>query len=336
MRWRSSPNSTRSSRAGRRTTGARSPAEYSRRWTTICGSCSTSGPRGATMISRKAGSSAGISANAISSGTTTGYSAPPAPAPTSLSSPGPTSSGTSWSRAGRHLTTRNWPDTGRNGGGRSNPRWTATPCGCSPSRTRCARFAETRCRPLNNRPNRPASGNDGGCISPARRSPQTTSLTTDGPAHRRTTTTPAWYTPPAGAGTAPATREPAQPGPARPSGSLEPYAAISGSCGSEGAGAQQCVPATRPNPRFGYCQVLPGGLSRQPAEERHGTDPRPGRGPRDRRLGRPPASRHVSQATTSRGTCPPTRCNRGHLTARLLHRLLQDRDTEEVFQPEGL
>ena len=87
--------------------------EYSRRWTTICGSCSTSGPRGAIMISRKAGSSAGISASTTSSGTTTGYSAPPAPAPTSLSSPGPTSSGTSWSRAGCHPTTRNWPILGR-------------------------------------------------------------------------------------------------------------------------------------------------------------------------------------------------------------------------------
>jgi len=94
---------------------------YSPAWTITCGSCSTNGPRGATRTSRSPGSSTGISASSISSGTTTGYSAATA-TPTCPSSPGPVSSGTSWSKADRLPTTRAWRNTGPNGGNGLTPR----------------------------------------------------------------------------------------------------------------------------------------------------------------------------------------------------------------------
>ena len=95
--------------------------------------------------SRSAGSSAGTSASSTSSGTTAGYSATATAAPTWSSSPGPASSGTCRSRARHHPMTPPWPATGPNGARRSSPRWTGTPCACSPGRTGAARSAGTTC-----------------------------------------------------------------------------------------------------------------------------------------------------------------------------------------------
>ena len=128
----------------------------------------------------------------------------PGTSPTSSGSPGPTSSGTSWSRAGRHPTTRTWPGTGPTGGRRSNPRWTATRCACSPGRMLAARSAGTPFWSPTSHPSRPNNGNGGGCNSPAGRSPRITWFTTEDPACSQTMTKPAWYTPPATAGISPA------------------------------------------------------------------------------------------------------------------------------------
>ena len=46
-----------------------------------------------------------------------------------------------WSQARRLPTTPTWPPTGPTGDARSNPRWTAITCACSPSRTGAARCA---------------------------------------------------------------------------------------------------------------------------------------------------------------------------------------------------
>ena len=70
--------------------------------------------------------------------TTAGCSATATAAPTWSSSPGPASPATPWSRARPHPMTPPWPATGPNGARRSNPRWTTTPCACSPGSTaRC-------------------------------------------------------------------------------------------------------------------------------------------------------------------------------------------------------
>ena len=114
-------------------------------WTTTCGNSPTSGPHGATRTSRNTGSSAGTSASSASSGTTTGCSATATAALTWSNSPGPASNGTCRSRAGHPRMTPPWPATGPNGGGGSNPRWTGTPCACSPGRTGFARSAGNRC-----------------------------------------------------------------------------------------------------------------------------------------------------------------------------------------------
>jgi len=137
----------------------------------------------------------------------------------------------SWSRARRHQTTPSWPTTGPNGGERSSPRWITTPCACSPGRTRDVRSAGTTyCPPISRRSPR-TIGNGGGWASPVRRSPRTTSSTTGDPAHR-TMIQLASCTPPADAGSMPA-RAGNQHQPARPRGLLEPYAAMSGTYGSE-------------------------------------------------------------------------------------------------------
>ena len=89
--------------------------------------------------------------------------------PTWSSSPGPASSGMSWSKARRPPTTPPWPTTGPVGDGAANPRWTATPCACSPGRTGAARSAGTTCSPPTSHRSPRSSGNDGGFRSPARR-----------------------------------------------------------------------------------------------------------------------------------------------------------------------
>src|SRR6478672_9809754 len=149
----------------------------------------------------------------------------------------------SWSTARRHQTTPPWPTTGPNGGERSSPRWITTPCACSPGRTRDVRSAGTTyCPPISRRSPR-TTGNGGGWASPVRRSPRTTSSTTGDPAHR-TMIQLASCTPPADAGSMPA-RAGNQHQPARPRGLLEPYAATSGTYGSEGGSAGQPAGPTR-------------------------------------------------------------------------------------------
>ena len=64
---------------------------------------------------------------------TGGCSATATAAPTCSSSPGPPSSGTSWSRARRPPTTPPWPATGPGDGARSHPRRTAPACGSTGS-----------------------------------------------------------------------------------------------------------------------------------------------------------------------------------------------------------
>ena len=76
-------------------------------------------------------------------------------------------------------------------------------------------------------------GNAGGCSSPAGRSLPTTSPITGNPGHR-TMTRPASYTPPATAGTSPASAGDQCFNQPRPSGLPEPCAAMSGTHGSEG------------------------------------------------------------------------------------------------------
>ena len=103
---------------------------------------SISGPGGATATSRSAGSSAGTSASSISSGMTTGCSATVTPALTWSSSPGRPSNGTCRSRARHPPMTLPWPATGPGGARSSSPRWTGTPCGCSPRSTGCVLCAD--------------------------------------------------------------------------------------------------------------------------------------------------------------------------------------------------
>jgi group II intron reverse transcriptase/maturase len=155
--------------AGRPTTGAWCHPGCSAHLMTTCGSCRTSGPHGATATSQSAGSSAGTSASSTSSGTTAGYSATATAALTWSSSPGRPSGGTCRSGARHHPMTPPWPDTGPNGARRSDPRWTATPCACSPGRTGYARCAGTPFCPPTSHPSPPSSGNGGGCTSPAGR-----------------------------------------------------------------------------------------------------------------------------------------------------------------------
>ena len=72
----------------------------------------------------------------------------------------------------------------------------------------------------------------------------TTSSTTGDPAHR-TMIKPASCTPPVTAGSAPASAGHQHSQPARPRGLLEPYAAMSGTYGSQGAPDEQSSGATR-------------------------------------------------------------------------------------------
>ena len=102
------------------------------------------------------------------SGTTAGCSAIPEVTPTLSSFPGPTLFGMSWSRARPHPMTPPWPTTGPNGGERSSPRWTITPCACSPGRMRAVRSAGITCSPPNSRRSPRTTGNDGGNRSPVR------------------------------------------------------------------------------------------------------------------------------------------------------------------------
>ena len=52
---------------------------------------------------------------------------------------------------------------------KASPRWTGTPCACSPGRTGAARSAGTTCWPPTSHPSPPSNGNGGGCRSPAGR-----------------------------------------------------------------------------------------------------------------------------------------------------------------------
>ena len=65
---------------------------------------------------------------------------------------------------GPGVSRRSGPDRllGRHGDARSNPRWTATTCACSPSRTAAARCAATTCSPPISPRSPLRSGNDGG------------------------------------------------------------------------------------------------------------------------------------------------------------------------------
>src|SRR3954468_13510012 len=135
MRRRSLPRSLPSSGGGRPTTGEWCRPGHSNPWTTTCGSSPTSGPHGATPTNRTPGFVPATSGSSTSSGTTTGCSATRPAALTWSSFPGPTSSGTPWSPVGRLRTTPPWPSAGPLGGDAANPRWMATRCVCSPSRT---------------------------------------------------------------------------------------------------------------------------------------------------------------------------------------------------------
>jgi len=61
----------------------------------------------------------------------------------------------SWTAIQRHVMVKGaaspddpaWPHTGPDGGRRSSPRWTGTPCTCCPGRTGSARSAGTPCYP---------------------------------------------------------------------------------------------------------------------------------------------------------------------------------------------
>ena len=106
----------------------------------------------ATRTSRRAGSSTATSAGSTSSGTTAGCSATATAAPTCPSSPGPTSSGTTWSRDGVPGRPRPGRLLGRSAPQTSNPRWTTTPCACSPGRTgRCPLCGDHLLTPISHR-----------------------------------------------------------------------------------------------------------------------------------------------------------------------------------------
>src|SRR3954465_7293584 len=104
-RRRSSPRSTRSSKDGRPITGEWCRPRCSTPWITRCGNSPTNGQHGTTTTNRNRGSSTTTSASATSSGTTDGCSVTPKATPTWSSSPGPTSSDTSWLPARPHPTT---------------------------------------------------------------------------------------------------------------------------------------------------------------------------------------------------------------------------------------
>src|SRR4051812_25833119 len=93
--------------------------------------------------SRRPGSSTGTSASSTGTGTIGGCSATAVAAPTCRNSPGPASSGMSWSRAGRLQTTLTWPSIGPNGDARSSPRSTRTRWPFCPGRARAVRCAAT-------------------------------------------------------------------------------------------------------------------------------------------------------------------------------------------------
>jgi Group II intron, maturase-specific domain/Reverse transcriptase (RNA-dependent DNA polymerase) len=98
-----------------------------------------------TRTSRDAGWLTGTSAGSTSSGTTGGCSATATAVPTCPSSPGPTSSGMSWSWARHPPMTPTRLSTGPDGARGSNPPLTGTRCGCSPGRTHAAPCAENIC-----------------------------------------------------------------------------------------------------------------------------------------------------------------------------------------------
>src|SRR6266508_3061577 len=104
--------SPRSSVGGPPTTGPRSPARSSPRWTTTCGSCSTNGPSIHIPTSPGGGGWTATSTGSTPHATTGGSSAITTVAPTCPSSPGPRSSDTRWSRGGRPPTTPPAPRTG--------------------------------------------------------------------------------------------------------------------------------------------------------------------------------------------------------------------------------
>ena len=169
-RWRSSPGSTRSSGAGRPTTGGWCHPRCSTRWTPTCGSSPTSGPRGSHrnkpkrwIVDRYFGkfnkfrNDRWVFGDRDSGAYLVKFS---------------------WTTIVRHVLVKGAasPDDpalaellGRTARRRSSPRWTATPCACSPGRTGAARSAGTTCSPPTSHPSPPRSGNDGGCRSPARR-----------------------------------------------------------------------------------------------------------------------------------------------------------------------
>ena len=69
---------------------------------------------------------------------------------------------------GRHLPmTRTWPDTGKTGGARTDPRSTAAPWACSPGRTAGARAAGDPLLTDDQPPAPTRNGNSGGSASPA-------------------------------------------------------------------------------------------------------------------------------------------------------------------------
>jgi len=113
--------STPSSGAGPPTTGRWCPAKRSRSWMLTYGGSPTSGPNMVMRTSRSAGSSPGTSARSTGPGETAGCSATVTAAPTSLSSPGPASSDTGWSRAECLRTILPSPNTGQTDGDEGHP-----------------------------------------------------------------------------------------------------------------------------------------------------------------------------------------------------------------------
>ena len=117
--------STRSSGAGRPTTGRWCPSEaFVHAGHPHVEAHLQVGEATATRTSRSTGSSTGTSARSTSPGATGGCSATATAAPTSPSSPGRRSSDTRWSRARRPRTTQPWPSTGPTGAPSATHRWT--------------------------------------------------------------------------------------------------------------------------------------------------------------------------------------------------------------------
>ena len=179
-----------------------------------------------------------------------GYSATATAAATWSSSPGPASNGTCRSRA-RHLPmTPPWPATGPNGGEKQAAAGQIHP---APARQAGRALPAMRGPPAHRRPATPvpramgtvvAAGHPQGDSRQLPRPPRATRLS-------RTMTKPASCTPPASAGSTPACAGNQHFNLQRPRGLLEPYAATSGSYGSEGARARR---HSRDNHRRrGYC-----------------------------------------------------------------------------------